>query len=165
LFSYFARVRVRASHQNWAREEKWLLIEWPQGEPEPIHYWLSALPQQISFKQLATHAMGRWMLVCDREELKSELGLSHYEGRNWRGFRHHATLCIAVCGFLMLSRLRGKKKSVPLKQPPVPEGFRPRGSRSDAAAQPLVDRQRALPSGSHARSDTLPMPLLRETVA
>lgn len=165
LSSRFARIRVRAAHHNRAREEEWLLIEWPLGEPEPTHYWLSTLPQQISFKQLVTHAMGRWMIERDYEELKSELGLSHYEGRNWRGFHHHATLCIAAYGFLMLTRLRTKKNSVSLKQPPVPEGFRPRGSRSDAAPQPLVDRQRALSSGSRTRSHALPVPLLRETVA
>lgn len=49
------------------------------------------------------------MIERDYQELKSELGLSHYEGRNWRGFHHHATLCIAAYGFLMLERLRGKK--------------------------------------------------------
>jgi hypothetical protein len=26
----------------------------------------------------------------------------HFEGRNWRGFHHHATLLIAACGFLLL---------------------------------------------------------------
>ena len=84
------------------------------------------------------------MIERDYEELKSELGLSQYEGRNWRGFHHHATLCIAAYAFLMLQRLRDKKNSAAFKQPPVPEGFRPRGSRADAAAQPLVDRQHTL---------------------
>src|SRR3569833_729000 len=84
------------------------------------------------------HAMGLWMIERDYEELKSELGLSHYEGPDWRGFHHHATLCIAAYGFLMLARLRVKKNSAVFRQPAVPEGFRPRGSRSDVAAQPLV---------------------------
>jgi SRSO17 transposase len=165
LSSRFARVRVRAAHHDRAREEEWLLIEWPDDEVEPTHYWLSTLPQEISFKQLVNNAMGRWMIERDYEELKSELGLSHYEGRNWRGFHHHATLCIAAYGFLMLERLHGKKNSAAFKQPPIPEGFRPRGSRSDAAAQPLVDRQRTLPAGSRDRSHAASVPLLRETVA
>jgi hypothetical protein len=108
--------------------------------------------------------MGRRMIERDYEELKSALGLSQYEGRNWRGFHHHATLCIAAYAFLMLQRLRGKKNSAALKQPPIPEGFRPRGSRADAAAQPLVDRQHSLPPGSRDRSDVVSLPLLRETV-
>ncbi len=53
------------------------------------------------------------MIERNYQDIKSELGLSHYEGRNWRGFHHHATLCIAAYGFLMLQRLRGRKPSTP----------------------------------------------------
>lgn len=165
LKSRFARVRVRASNYNRVRDQEWLLIEWPQGESEPTHYWLSTLPQEISFKQLVNNAMGRWMIERDYEELKSELGLSHYEGRNWRGFHHHATLCIAAYGFLMLQRLRGKKNAVVFEEPSVPEGFRPRGSRTNAATQPLVDRERALPSRPRDRPSATPVSVLCETVA
>ena len=35
---------------------------------------------------------------------KSELGLAHFEGRSWRGFHHHAVLCIAAYGFLIRER-------------------------------------------------------------
>jgi len=46
----------------------------------------------------------RWRIERDDEELKSELGLAHFEGRSWRGFHHHATLCIAAYGFLIRER-------------------------------------------------------------
>jgi hypothetical protein len=52
----------------------------------------------------------RWRIERDYLELKQELGLAHYEGRNWRGFHHHASLCIAAYGFLMLERLAGFEK-------------------------------------------------------
>src|SRR3954470_8880350 len=42
----------------------------------------------------------------DYQELKQELGLGHYEGRGWRGFHHHATLCIAAYAFLIAERAR-----------------------------------------------------------
>lgn len=103
------------------REEEWLLIEWPESEVQPVHYWLSTLPQAISFKQLVNNAMGRWMIERDYEDLKSELDLSHSEGRNWRGFHHHATLCIAAYGFLMLQRLRGKKTPLDSSNLPYPK--------------------------------------------
>lgn len=134
LSSRFARVRVRAAHQDRARAEEWLLIEWPQADAEPRHYWLSTLSEKTSFKELVFNAMGRWMIERDYEELKSEFGLSHYEGRNWRGFHHHATLCIAAYGFLMLERLCGKKNSARFTAPALPRGFRPRGTPSHAAA-------------------------------
>jgi len=121
LSSRFARVRVRAANGNLARAEEWLLIEWPHGEAEPRHYWLSTLPDTSSFRKLVFNAMGRWMIERDYEELKSELGLSHYEGRNWRGFHHHATLCIAAYGFLMLERLRGKKSPLDSRRLPYPK--------------------------------------------
>ena len=161
LSSRFARVRVRAAHRDRIREEEWLLIEWPLDESEPTHYWLSTLPAKTSLKQLVAHAKGRWMIERDYQELKSELGLSHYEGRNWRGFHHHATLCIAAYGFLMLERLSGKKNAARFKEPPVPEGFRPRGSGSDAASPALVDRHRALSPRARHRAYAASVSMLR----
>jgi hypothetical protein len=61
----------------------------------------------------------------DYEELKSELALAHFEGRSWRGFHHHATLCIAAYGFLIRERAAippqapgGAKR---LAYPPIPD--------------------------------------------
>jgi SRSO17 transposase len=45
-------------------------------------------------------------MILAATELKQELGLGHYEGRGWRGFHHHATLCIAAYGFLVAERSR-----------------------------------------------------------
>ena len=165
LRSRFARVRVRAAHADRPRAEEWLLIEWPKGEAEPTRYFLSTLPADTSFKQLVATVKMRWRIERDYRELKQEVGLGHYEGRNWRGFHHHASLCIAAYGFLMLERLSGSKKnSARLKAPALPEGFRPRGAGSDAAAHPLVDHHRALSSGSGHRPASSTMSLLRETV-
>jgi SRSO17 transposase len=35
---------------------------------------------------------------------KWEIALDHYEGHNWRGFHHHAVLCIAAYAFLAAER-------------------------------------------------------------
>jgi SRSO17 transposase len=74
--------------------------EWPDGEREPIKYWLSTLP----FRQLFDITKLRWRIGRDYQELKQEVGLGHFEGREWRGFHHHATLCIAAYGFLISER-------------------------------------------------------------
>ena len=165
LRSRFARVRVRAAHADRARRQEWLLIEWPKGEAEPTRYFLSTLPADISFKGLVATVKMRWRIERDYLELKQELGLGHYEGRNWRGFHHHASLCIAAYGFLMLERLRGSKKnSARLKTPPLPEGFLPRGAGANAAARPLVDRHHPLSPGAGHRPTAFAMPMLRATL-
>lgn len=136
--SRFAAVRVRAAHRDDTRSaphaEEWLLIEWPPDEPAPTKYWLSTLPKKTTLKELVNVAKLRWRIERDYEELKDEFGLDHYEGRKWRGFHHHATLCIAVYAFLMRERLfspSAKTGSKPqLAAPPVPDGFQPRGSSS-----------------------------------
>lgn len=134
LRSRFARVRVRAAHRDRSRDEQWLIIEWAEGADEPAHYWFSNLPKRVAWQEMADTLMGRWRIERDYEELKQELGLGHYEGRNWRGFHHHASLCIAAYGFLMLERLAGSKKNAArFKAPALPEGFRPRGAGTDAA--------------------------------
>ena len=165
LASRFARVRLRAAQSGRARDEEWLLIEWPRGETEPTHYFLSNLPETVSLEDLVATVKMRWRIERDYLELKQELGLGHYEGRNWRGFHHHASLCIAAYGFLMLERFSGSKKNpARLPAPALPETFRPRGARPDAASPPMVDRHRALPPGSRHRARASAMPMLRETV-
>jgi SRSO17 transposase len=165
LCSRFARVRVRAAQGDRPRGQEWLLIEWPKGQAEPSRYFLSTLPEDTSFKALVATVKMRWRIERDYRELKQEVGLGHYEGRNWRGFHHHASLCIAAYGFLMLERLRGvKKNAARLKAPALPEGFRPRGALPDAAARPVVNHHRALSAGSRHRSKSLAMSMLRETV-
>jgi SRSO17 transposase len=134
--SRFAAVRVRPAHRDYKRiepyPEEWLLIEWPRGESEPSKYWLSTLPEKTSLKSLVKTAKHRWIIERDYEELKQELGLGHYEGRGWRGFHHHATLCIAAYGFLMSERNLFSPSAhvgnTGLPALPPPPDFYPRGS-------------------------------------
>jgi SRSO17 transposase len=138
LRSRFAAVRVRPAHRDYRRTEpyaeEWLLIEWPKGTSEPTKYWFSTLPETISLTSLVKITKQRWIIERDYEELKQELGLGHYEGRGWRGFHHHATLCIAAYGFLVAERNRfspsARAGHVGLSTPSWPPNFRPRGSPS-----------------------------------
>jgi len=135
LSSRFARVRVRVAHSQLLPEllaEEWLLIEWPEGEAEPTKYWLSTLPSDIGFRELVDFAKLRWRIERDYLELKQEVGLGHFEGRGWRGFHHHATMCIAAYGFLVSERetippSRPRSTTI-LPTPVLPESYRPRGS-------------------------------------
>jgi len=108
LSSWFAAVRVRAAHRDNRRSkpqaEEWLLVEWPTGAPAPTHYWHWTLPAGTSLKKLVYFAKLRWRIERDYQDLKQESGLGHYEGRKWRGFHHHATMCIAAYAFLVAER-------------------------------------------------------------
>jgi SRSO17 transposase len=136
LRSCFAAVRVRPAHRDYKRTEphpeEWLLIEWPKSELEPTKYWLSTMPAKTSLKALVKMAKHRWIIERDYEELKQELGVGHDEGRGWRGFHHHATLCIAAYGFLVAERNRFSPSAragyLRLFVPAPPPEFRPRGS-------------------------------------
>jgi SRSO17 transposase len=149
LRSRFAAVRVRPAHRDEKRTEprpeEWLLIEWPKGEAEPTKYWLSTLPAETKLRDLVFLAKLRWIIERDYEELKQELGLGHFEGRGWRGFHHHATLCIAAYGFLVAERSRfspsARSGELGISLPQIPAHFRPRGAaRPHSAAQSVVHR-------------------------
>ena len=141
LRSRFAAARVRPAHRDYKRtqphEEEWLLIEWPAREPEPTKYWLSTCSQRARLRDLVSLAKQRWIIERDYQELKQELGLGHFEGRGWRGFHHHATLCIAAYGFLVAERNRfspsARAGHLGLPTPQLPPHFRPRGSHPSRA--------------------------------
>ena len=117
LASRFATVRVHLAARDYKRTTphpvEWLLVEWPKGEAAPTKYWLSTLPEDTPLATLVDYAKLRWRIERDYEELKGELGLSHYEGRGWRGFHHHTTLCIAAYGFSHLGTVCDSPLSLP----------------------------------------------------
>jgi len=167
LASRFAAVRVRPAHDDFRlsepRAEEWLLAEWPEGEDEPTDYWLSTLPATAALEELVATARLRWRIERDLEELKQELGLGHFEGRGWRGFHHHASLCVAAYGFLVAERCRFSPPGwrPRLAGPERPTDYRPRGSpRAPGAAQPGLDRDPASAPGGGADAAPAPVPLL-----
>jgi SRSO17 transposase len=86
----------------------WLLCEWPEGEAEPVKYWLANLPEETKLFELLRLAKLRWRIELDYRELKDALGLDHFEGRSFRGWHHHVTLVSLAHGFLTLQRLDPK---------------------------------------------------------
>ena len=57
----------------------------PRGSPEPTDYWLSTLPADTTLTDLIRLAKIRWRIEHDYRELKTGLGLDHFEGRTWTG--------------------------------------------------------------------------------
>ena len=106
--SRFAAVRVRSAarhvHGVAPGSEEWLVVEWPREAEAPTKYALCSLPDDTPLKKLVRLWKLRWRVERDYQEMKQEVGLDHFEGRSWRGFHHHATLCAVDHGFLALRR-------------------------------------------------------------
>jgi hypothetical protein len=114
--SRFVMLKVWAAH-GWQQQAQlprvmeWLLVEWPQDEPEPTKYWLAQLgTQPLGLRRLVRIAKARWRIEQDYRELKEELGLDHYEGRQWLGWHHHVCLVTVAYAFLRAEQARLKKK-------------------------------------------------------
>ncbi|MEF2074370.1 transposase, partial [Consotaella aegiceratis] len=166
-----AAVRVRAASRDYnltrPRSGEWLLIEWPEGDAAPLKYWLSTLAADTPLRDLVATAKLRWRIERDYQDLKQELGLGHYEGRGWRGFHHHASLCIAAYGFLVLEQETippsGAVFTKERPKPPVPRGARPCQSAAPArAARANLDRHDPPKDRHRARPQPAPMSLLRQ---
>jgi SRSO17 transposase len=167
LASRFARLRVRIASRRAVTASEWLLIEWPEDEREPAKYWVSTLPEDIAFDRLVDLAMMRWRIERDYHDLKQEIGLGHFEGRGWRGFHHHATLCIAAYGFLICER-----QTIPPSAPRaaaffapsrLPEDDTPRGAAPTRATHSQLDRNDAAKNHRRPGQKARAMSLLRTT--
>ncbi len=133
LSSRFSCQRLRPAHRDTARSEprseEWLLIEWPAGDAAPLKYALSNLDSTASISEVVQTYKMRWRIEHDYLELKDQLGLDHFEGRSWRGFHHHGTLCIAAYCFVAVERATFfPPRDEPIVQAPKLSNHIPRGS-------------------------------------
>ncbi|HEY2304680.1 MAG TPA: IS701 family transposase [Streptosporangiaceae bacterium] len=118
MTSCFLAIRVRPASRHITREADrslpacWLLAEWPPEADEPTDYWLSDLPEDTPIDELARLAKIRWRIEHDYRELKTGLGLAHFEGRSWTGWHRHVTLAVLAQAFATMIRT-GPKAPAP----------------------------------------------------
>ena len=111
----FIALRVRPAgrkprfHDDGTLPKAWLIAQWPPEEDEPVKYWLSNLPADTPLGDLVRLGKIRWRIEHDYRELKTALGLDHYEGRSWTGWNRHVTLVSAAHLFLTTLRLTSPK--------------------------------------------------------
>jgi SRSO17 transposase len=76
-----------------------------------VKYVVSNAPRRVGLKRLLRVAFSRWKVEHCFRVIKSEVGLTHYEGRNYTGLMRHMIMCLTVMGFAALhtERLRGEK--------------------------------------------------------
>jgi len=110
MTSHFVAIRVRPASRHIARPADrgfpacWLLAEWPPHAGEPTDYWLSTLPEDTPAGELVRLAKIRWRIEHDYRELKTGLGLDHFEGRSFTGWHRHVTLAALAQAFCTLLR-------------------------------------------------------------
>jgi SRSO17 transposase len=104
-----ARVWQRQDPE-WSTGTYWLI--WARkvatGEEK---YFLSNAPADTKLQTLVRVAFGRRNVEHAFRVGKSELGFTHYEGRNYTGLMRHQTLCLLMLTFVAghTERLRGEK--------------------------------------------------------
>jgi SRSO17 transposase len=110
MTSCFLAIRVRPANRDIPRApdgsvpECWLLAEWPPEADEPTDYWLSTLPAATPIEELVRLAKIRWRIEHDYRELKTGLGLGHFEGRSFTGWHRHVTLAALAQAFCTMLR-------------------------------------------------------------
>jgi SRSO17 transposase len=110
MSSHFLAIRVHPASRHIPRAADrsypacWLLAEWPPHTEEPEGYWLSTLPEDTPVGELVRLAKIRWRIEHDYRELKTGLGLDHFEGRSYLGWHRHVTLAVLAQAFCTLLR-------------------------------------------------------------
>jgi SRSO17 transposase len=105
----FAAMRVTPAHawrQARVAPEVWLLCEEERGAKTRCKYYFVALPATASVNALVRLAHQRWAIEQQYQELKSELGLDHFEGRSYPGWCHHVVLTAVAHAFIQRERMR-----------------------------------------------------------
>jgi SRSO17 transposase len=107
----FAAIRVTPAH-DWRRRrlapEVWVLCERDLGETPRTKYYFVNLPATASLTQVVRLAHQRWAIEQQYQDLKTELGLDHFEGRTFPGWHHHVVLTAITYNFLQVERHRAR---------------------------------------------------------
>jgi SRSO17 transposase len=86
-----------------------LVVDWPQGDEKPYHYYLAEFKSQPTKARCLRLSRSRWHIEQYFQRAKDDLGLDHFEGRSWRGFHHHLALSAVAYLFILVVYLRAKK--------------------------------------------------------
>lgn len=105
----FWACRVTPAH-DWRERrvapEVWLLCQRELGPDPATKHYLVNLPITASLKSLVRVTHQRWAIEQPYQELKTELGLDHFEGRSYPGWHRHVVLTAIAYAFLQQERLR-----------------------------------------------------------
>jgi SRSO17 transposase len=84
---------------------RWLLVRRSTDDPEDRGFYQAYGPEGTSIEKLVQVCQDRWAVEECFAEAKGEVGMDHYEVRNWDAWRRHVTLCLLAHAFLLVVRL------------------------------------------------------------
>ena len=126
----FARHRVTLCKDGLPERTVWLVIKRTRGSEPTYAYAISNAPASIPFRTLVWLSGIRWAVEQCFEEGKTELGMAHYEVRQYAGWQHHMLLTMLAHFFLWHLKGRLGEKS----------------ARADGVTAPPVLRSRVAPA-------------------
>jgi SRSO17 transposase len=103
--------RVHLVRDGKPTARKYWLIVAQNVKTGEVKYFVSNAPPRTALRRLLPVAFQRWNIEHAFRVAKSEIGFSHYEGRNYQGLMRHMVLCQLVMLFLAehTARPRGEK--------------------------------------------------------
>ena len=111
----FVAVRVTPVvlwRQHRPLQTYWLLCERPsRRSAAPLKWYVSNLPATTQLRTLARAAHQRWAIEQQYQQLKTELGLDHFEGRSFPGWHRHVVLTALAYTWLQQERRRGRARA------------------------------------------------------
>ena len=117
-------------------------------EPTAVKYFLSNAPAGTRIETLLWVAFSRWRVERCFEDEKTELGLDHYEGRNYTGLLRHQLL--TAVAHLFLARVAEQERG----EKPGADGVP--GAHGDRGADPVLVVEHVPPeevAGTDVRGD------------
>jgi SRSO17 transposase len=105
----WSELYLQADLRQGGMEKHWLVVDWPEQDPDPYRYYIAHLHQPPSRARCLRLSRSRWQIEQFFQRAKTDLGLDHFEGRSWRGFHHHLVLCVIAYLFILMVYLRSKK--------------------------------------------------------
>jgi SRSO17 transposase len=126
----------------------WLLARRSTSDPDELAYYVCFAPTDTSLATLVQVAGRRWRVEEAFEQAKGEVGLDHYQVRQYTAWYRHITLAMTAHAFLAVTRAG-------LDDPLLGSG----GCRGDRAGRAHhADRPRVAPAAARPRVDTAARP-------
>lgn len=107
----FARQRITLCKDGLPERPVWLVIKRTRGDEPTYSYYIRNAPVSTPLRTFVWLSGLRWAVEQCFEEGKTELGMDHYEVRNYAGWQHHMQTTMLAHFFLWHLKLRLGKKA------------------------------------------------------